>query len=71
MRRPVAEEHALTMIEHTVMELAELADAHDLELLSYLLRMAALEAQRSAPSTATSLDTSESPSREKKRSLVN
>jgi hypothetical protein len=71
MRRPAAEEHALAMIEHTVMELADLADEHDLELLSYLLRMAALEAQRSTPSAGPSLDTSGSSSREKKRSLAN
>ena len=64
-------EQALALIEHTAKELAELADEHDLELLSYLLRMAALEAQRTAPSTAQPLSTGGSLPREKKRSLIN
>ena len=64
-------EQALALIEHTAKELAELADEHDLELLGYLLRMAALEAQRTAPSAARPRSTSGSLPREKKRSLVN
>jgi hypothetical protein len=40
-------EHTLAFIAELADELAEMADAEGKELLSYLLRMAAMEAERS------------------------